>query len=75
MTQRYYLMLEIINAVEYLHGVDLVHRDLKPANILVNNDWSAKICDFGLVKSAARDQQGNDPLMTENIATRWYRAP
>lgn len=28
-----------------------MHRDIKPANILVNEDCSIKICDFGLARS------------------------
>jgi serine/threonine protein kinase len=31
----------------------VLHRDLKPANILVNEDCSVKICDFGLARSIA----------------------
>jgi len=40
-------------AVKYLHSANVLHRDLKPANILVNEDCSVKICDFGLARSIA----------------------
>ena len=29
----------------------MIHRDLKPANILVNEDCSVKLCDYGLARS------------------------
>ena len=38
-------------AVKYLHSANVLHRDLKPANVLVNEDCSVKICDFGLARS------------------------
>jgi mitogen-activated protein kinase 1/3 len=34
-----------------LHTANVLHRDLKPANVLVNEDCSVKICDFGLARS------------------------
>jgi serine/threonine protein kinase len=37
--------------VKYLHSANVIHRDLKPANVLVNEDCSVKICDFGLARS------------------------
>jgi serine/threonine protein kinase len=43
----------LICAVKYLHSSNVLHRDLKPANILVNEDCSVKICDFGLARSIA----------------------
>lgn len=31
-----------------MHSGKIIHWDLKPANILLNDDCSVKICDFGL---------------------------
>lgn len=38
-------------AIKYLHESSVIHRDLKPANILVNEDCSVKLCDYGLARS------------------------
>lgn len=45
------VVYNLICAVRYLHSANVLHRDLKPANILVNEDCSVKICDFGLARS------------------------
>lgn len=42
------VFLQIINALEYCHSRNVFHRDLKPENILITEDWSIKICDWGL---------------------------
>ncbi|EDV24975.1 uncharacterized protein TRIADDRAFT_4614, partial [Trichoplax adhaerens] len=39
---------QIIEATDYLHAQDIIHRDLKLENILVDEDDSIKIIDFGL---------------------------
>jgi mitogen-activated protein kinase 1/3 len=36
-----------------MHTAKILHRDIKPANILINEDCSIKICDFGLARSIA----------------------
>ena len=36
-----------------MHSGKIIHRDLKPANILLNDDCSVKICDFGLSRAVA----------------------
>lgn len=41
-------MLQLINAVEFMHSNGLYHRDIKPENIFLNQDGSMKLGDFGL---------------------------
>lgn len=43
---RYYL-LQIIDAVKYMHSEKVIHRDLKLGNLFLNN-MEVKIGDFGL---------------------------
>ena len=44
---------KICEALEYMHGRNIVHRDLKPANIMVCDDGSVRIMDFGIAKAQA----------------------
>jgi mitogen-activated protein kinase 15 len=72
---KHYIFYQLANTLAYLHAADLVHRDIKPSNILVNETCEVKLCDFGLIRSLRRDSRGEELVLTENIATRWYRAP
>ena len=47
------IVSQICDALEYLHQHDVVHRDLKPQNIMVCNDGSVRIMDFGIAKAGA----------------------
>ena len=48
---------------------------LKPRNILVNSNCDLKICDFGLARANIETLMTPSALLTDYIATRWYRAP
>jgi mitogen-activated protein kinase 1/3 len=45
------IIYNLLCAIKYLHESKVIHRDLKPANILVNEDCSVKLCDYGLARS------------------------
>ena len=70
-----YIIYQILKCLKYLHSADILHRDLKPANILLNSECHVKVADFGLARSLSSDHNETAPVMTDYVATRWYRAP
>lgn len=69
-----YFLYQILRGLKYIHSANVLHRDLKPSNLLINGNCDLKICDFGLARVA--DPELDDAgLLTEYVATRWYRAP
>ena len=45
------LVYNLLMGLRFIHSASVLHRDIKPANILINEDCSVKICDFGLARS------------------------
>ncbi|CAI5506328.1 unnamed protein product [Closterium sp. Naga37s-1] len=50
------IALDAAAGLAYLHENNVIHRDFKAPNILLDDDWSAKLTDFGLAKGADTDQ-------------------
>ncbi|XP_051143482.1 receptor-like kinase TMK3 [Andrographis paniculata] len=74
-TRRINVALDVARGVEYLHSLahqSFIHRDLKSANILLDEDFRAKVSDFGLVKLAPDRERS---VATRLAGTFGYLAP
>jgi serine/threonine protein kinase/tetratricopeptide (TPR) repeat protein len=58
------LFRSVCEAVEYAHGQAVVHRDLKPSNILVRNDGTVRLLDFGIAKQLEQVDVAADATRT-----------
>lgn len=60
------LIIQLLNAFEYIHSKGLLHRDVSYQNILIkkyeDGNYFIKVCDFGLVKRPESDltRQGTE---------------
>jgi tetratricopeptide (TPR) repeat protein/tRNA A-37 threonylcarbamoyl transferase component Bud32 len=67
------LLVQVLQALIYLHRRGIIHRDLKPDNILVQSTGEVKVLDFGL---AMRRDRSYQPKSSENVVgTLAYVAP
>ena len=66
-----FILYQILRAIYFLHSANIIHRDFKPSNVLINEDCTVKLCDFGM----SRGVQEKDLQLTEYVVTRYYRAP
>jgi len=64
---------KMLQAVEYLHSINIAHRDLKPENLLLKGDGTdtdVMLSDFGLSKII-----GVESMMETACGTPYYVAP
>ncbi|HKE26040.1 MAG TPA: protein kinase [Bryobacteraceae bacterium] len=65
---------EIASALEAAHAAGIAHRDLKPSNVMVTDDGTVKLVDFGI---ARLHSDGTDRQMTRRAieGTCGYMSP
>ena len=67
-----YFTVQILQALQHAHERGIIHRDIKPQNIMLLEDGSIKVMDFGI----ARFTQAETQTMTDKaIGSVHYIAP
>jgi p38 MAP kinase len=41
------MAIQILEGIKAVHSVGIVHRDLKPSNLIIRENGSIALCDFG----------------------------
>ncbi|CAH2036268.1 unnamed protein product [Thlaspi arvense] len=72
------IAIDVANALEYLHfycDPPLCHRDIKSSNILLDENFVAKLSDFGLAHSSRDGSVSFEPVNTDIHGTPGYVDP
>lgn len=51
------MIVDICHGMNYLHNKNILHLDLKPMNLLVDDNLTVKVCDFGLSKTFEENEK------------------
>lgn len=67
-----YIFYQLCLSLKTMHSANICHRDIKPSNILVNEDCTIKLCDFGLARCLTPNTSEPRPRCTHSLRKKYY---
>jgi serine/threonine protein kinase len=69
------LTVEIAGALSIIHMAGIVHRDLKPGNVMLRDDGTVALIDFGISESTMSDTSDTQSQLALISGTPYYMSP
>jgi eukaryotic-like serine/threonine-protein kinase len=66
---------QLLEALDYAHRCGVIHRDIKPSNILITQEGTVKVADFGIARVVEGEKVGPGTRPGEIIGSARYMSP